>query len=50
MQAGARDEEERAEGGVGFLADADGIAEGAAAEEREIGVGGRAALSQKSWM
>ena len=45
MQAGARDEEERAEGGVGFLADADRFAEGAAAEQREIGVGGGATLA-----
>ena len=45
VQTGARDEEERAKRGIGFLADADGLAEGPAAEQREIRVGGGAALT-----
>ena len=45
VQAGARDEKEGAERGVGFLPDADGLAEGPAAKQREIGVGGGAALA-----
>ena len=45
VQAGARDEKEGAERGVGFLPDADGLAEGPAAKQREIGVGCGAALA-----
>ncbi len=45
VQTGAWHHEQRAKRGVGFLAEADGLAEGTAAEEREIRVSGGAALA-----
>ena len=45
MQVGARDEEQRTKRGVGFLSNTDGLAEGPAAEEREIGAGGLATVA-----